>query len=311
MTKLSIILPLFDRRTAGWQSLESALGQTYPRERYEVVVVGGKGGDDPLDGREITKLLARCDTVVRTDFDTGDVASEIELFRAGFERSTGDVLLFMEGHTVLEPRCLEIVSEHLRRHPGVEIAWAPRNNRSESRLGGLVTMHNLSHERRALANGVFTLGATNVITRALFDRLGGFDATYLRFTETAIFHRALASGIAIGRIAEPLATHHNDMPATLWRKLVTSAGEAKFGYYNALVGSGVDLRLRVRHGIYLAANHRWIARVLYPLLRAGSRGFLALSTATSRLSMTLAYRLYVLAIGCTDLSGFCRARLRG
>ena len=43
--KISIILPLFDRRNAGWKALESALCQSYPRDRYEVVLV-----DDASEG---------------------------------------------------------------------------------------------------------------------------------------------------------------------------------------------------------------------------------------------------------------------
>jgi hypothetical protein len=70
--KISIILPLFDRRNAGWKSLESAVGQAYPRELYEIVAVAGKGIDGGLDDPDIAALLARCDTVVRTDLDMRD-----------------------------------------------------------------------------------------------------------------------------------------------------------------------------------------------------------------------------------------------
>jgi transcription elongation GreA/GreB family factor len=35
--KISIILPLFYLRNAGWKSLESALSQRHPRDRHEIV----------------------------------------------------------------------------------------------------------------------------------------------------------------------------------------------------------------------------------------------------------------------------------
>jgi hypothetical protein len=308
--RISIILPLFDRRNAGWRSLVSAVGQDFPRDQYEVIAVAGRGIDGGMDDPAIAALLARCDTVVRTGLDTQDVANEIHLFRAGYERSTGNVLFFMEGHTVLGKGCCAMIAAHFRLHPEAEIAWAPRLNHDESPLGRLISMHNLRHERRAYANGVFSLGATNVITRGLFERLGGFDARYLRFSETALFHRSLDEGIAIGRIHEPLATHYNDVSVALWRQLVMTAGAAKFSYYNALISQGKDIRARVRHKVYLLASSLWTARLLFPLFRLAGRVFLVLATRMSGLSEVLAYRLYVFAIGFTDLSGFCQARIR-
>ena len=308
--KISIVLPLFDRRNAGWKSLESAVSQEHPRDRYEVIAVAGREPEAGADDPAVAALLARCDAVVRTDVDTRNVANEIRLYQAGYERSTGDVLFFIEGHTVLDKRCCATIAGYFEEHPDAALAWAPRINHGESRLGKLVSMHNLRHERRAVARGVFSLGANSVVTRRLFERLGGFDKRYLRFSETALYHRAQEEGVAIGRIREPLATHYNDMPASHWRQLVTRAGEAKFSYYSALLTRDGDARTRVRHAAYLYANRGSRARLLYPLFRLAGSTFLGLATAASPISKALAYRLYVLALGCTDLSGFCHARIR-
>ncbi len=307
--KISIILPLFDRRNAGWNALASAVEQDYPRERYEIIAVTGREPEAGADDPAVAAMLARCDAVVRTDLDTEDVANEIRLFQAGYERSTGDVLFFIEGHTVLAKRCCAIIAAHLSRKPEAVLLWAPRINHGESPLGELVAMHNRSHERRAAERGVFSLGANSVIGRRLFERLGGFDLRYLRHSETALYHRALDAGVAFDRIGEPLATHYNDMSVALWRQLVTQAGKAKFSYYNALLDRGHDIRSRVRHGVYLLANRGWGARLLRPLCRAAGRVFLALAMRASGISKALAYRMYVVALGCTDLSGFCQARI--
>jgi len=307
--RISIVLPLFDRRNAGWKSLESALSQEYPRDRYEVIAVAGREPEAGADDPAVAALLARCDAVVRTDFETRNVANEIRLYQAGYERSTGDVLFFVEGHTVLEKRCCAIIAAYFEQHPDAALAWAPRINHGTSRLGELVSMHNLRHEQRAVARGVFSLGANSVVTRRLFERLGGFDVRYLRFSETALYHRAQDEGVAIGTIGEPLATHYNDMPASHWRQLVTRAGEAKFSYYSALLARDGDARTHVRHAAYLFANRGSRARLLHPLFRVAGGAFLGLATAATPISKALAYRLYVLALGFTDLSGFCHARI--
>lgn len=308
--KISIILPLFDRRNAGWRSLESAVGQVFRRDAYEVVAVTGTGLDLDAEDVAVSALLAQCDAVVRTDLDTGDVANEIRLFQAGYERSTGDVLLFMEGHTELTENCCAVIDAYFRHHPTSTIAWAPRINHGESPLGALVAMHNLRHERRAVAQGTFSLGANSVIRRDLFERLGAFDLRYQRFSETAIFQRARCEGIGIGSIGEPLATHYNDMQVSLWRDLVLQMGEAKFCYYNALQACGEDIRRCVRHPAYLAVNRPWCARLFYPLFHAAGKLFIVLAMRSLALSKALASSLYVLAVWFTDLSGYCRACTR-
>jgi len=308
--KISIVIPLCDRRNVGWRALESALGQDFPRDKYEVVAVTGVENAAEKDAEEVSALTARCDVVVHTDVEIDDVASEIRLYQAGYQRSTGDVLFFVEGHTVLEKRCCAIIDAYFRLHPESAIAWAPRLNYGESPLGSLISTHNMQHELRAIESGVFSFGATNVIKRSLLERLGGLDQRFLRFSETAVFHRLLREEIEIGKIAEPLATHYNDMSVSHWRELVMSTGEAKYNYYNALLDRGGDVRAQVRHGVYLQANRGWIARLLYPVFRMAGTLFLGLALGTWRIGHTLAYRFYVLGLGFTDLSGFCRARIQ-
>lgn len=307
---ISIIIPLCDRRNAGWKALESAVNQDFPRDRYQVVAVTGTETGAAPEDEYVAGLLARCDVVVRVDAHIDDVASEARFYQAGCERAIGDLLFFAEGHTVLDVRCCSTIAEHFRRHPDSMLAWAPRRNHDESPLGALITRHNLQHERRAGVRGTFSYGANSVIKRRLFARIGGLDARFLRQSETAVFDRAVQEHIAIGRIDEPLATHYNDMPIRQWRDVVTSAGAGKWAYYNARLACGEDIHSMVRHSVYLRANYPLRARVLYPLFRAAGAGFLLLALCTWRIQKALSYRLYVFALGCTDLSGFCRARLQ-
>jgi len=86
-----------------------------------------------------------------------------------------------------------------------------------------------------------------------------------------------------------------------------SAGAGKWRYYNARVARGEDLRTVVRHRVYVQANRAWRARLLYPIFRVAGAMFLVLALGTWRVGRSLAYRLYVVGLGCTDLSGFCRA----
>lgn len=304
--KISIVVPLFDRRNAGWKALESALSQNYPRDRYEVVAVTARdetGMRDPAVGA----LLARCDAIAHTDLDAATTASEVELYRAGHRQCTGDLVFFCEGHTVLHEDCCSLIDEHFARNPACDIAWAPRLNHAVSPLGRLVAMHNDRHQQRALAAGVFSLGANSVIRGGMLDALGGLDARYLRFSETALFHRALQRRVVIGRIRAPLATHYNDMGGGLWLQLAQDSGAGRHAYYEDVLARGQHGGARIRHPVYVHARRAGIAALLAPLLRASGAILLGAAVLALRLEHRIAYRCYVLALGCTDLAGYSRA----
>lgn len=307
--KISLILPLFDRRTAAWRQLESALAQTLPREQYEVVVVVAQPrGSEAATDVHAEALLRQCDAVVRVDADPARPEQEIPLLMAGYARSTGDLLFFMEGHTELAPDGCAMIAAHFRDNPQSRIAWAPRIHRHTSALGLLIGMHSKRHERRARERGGFWLGANSVITREYLDRLGGLDPGYMRFCEHVLSERIRQENMPIARIAAPLATHYDDMPLAQLIGVASAAGEAKYKYYNAPVaGAGT---VRVRHPIYLAARHPAFALVMYPLACLLRAGLLSAAAAWVRTARDPAYRLYVLGFGFADISGYCRACLR-
>jgi hypothetical protein len=307
--KISLILPLFDRRTAGWRALETALAQSLPREQYEIVVVTGNAfGNDPVVDARAEALLSRCDAVVQFDADPSLPENEIPFLMAGYARSTGDLLFFMEGHTELDPECCALIAAHFRDSPQSRIAWAPRIHRSSLPLGLLIGMHSKRHEQRARELGGFWLGANSVIAREYFENLGTLDVGYMRFGERVLGERVLRENVPIARLGLPLSVHHDDMPLSQLIGVATAAGKAKYRYYNAPAAGAAPVR--VRHPIYLAANHAAFALALYPIAWMLREGLLRAAIALARIARTPAYRLYVLGFGFADLSGYCRARIR-
>jgi hypothetical protein len=309
--KISLILPLFDRRTAGWKALESALAQTLPRDQYEIVVVIGRPfGDEPATDAHAEALLQRCDAVVRIDADPTRTDQEIPFLMAGYASSTGDLVFFMEGHTELAPECCAVIAAHFRAFPESRIAWAPRIHRSTTPLGRLVGMHSKQHERRVWECGGFWLGANSIITREYFEHLGRLDADYMRFCERVLGERVLREGVPIARLAMPLSIHHDDMPLTQLIGVAIAAGEARYRYYRAPPAGAGAGPVEVRHGIYLVAKHGAGALLLFPLARLLGPFLLRAAVAAVMTRRSLGYRLYVLGFGFADLSGYCRERIR-
>jgi len=310
--KISLILPLFDRRNAGWKPLESALGQTMARGGYEIIVVVG---NESTKDAHVDALLQQCDAVVHVDADPNQPDQEIPILMAGYARSTGDVLFFMEGHTELDPNCCAMIAEHFRGHPQSRIAWAPRIHSNTSALGALIGIHSKRHESRVAEHGGFGLGANSVITREYFEYLGRLDPRYMRFGERVLLERVMRENVAIGRLDLPLATHYDDMPLSQLIEIATAAGEAKYRYYNAPASDAGAGPVQVRHGIYRVANCAAGALILFPLATALRGLFLRASiiaqSAGGKSAYRLsAYRLFVPGLGFADLSGFCRARIQ-
>jgi len=301
----SIIVPLFDCRDAGTRALESALGQAFPRERYEVIVVV----DARSNRAALQPLLARCDCVVAVDADFAAVESEIVLFDAGSRMARGEFLFFIEGHTVLDARALKEIDDALARDPACALACGRRLNHATTRLGALIGCNNDAHELRAGQQGNFTLGANCVIRRSLFDALGGFAAVFQRFSETVLYQRALDAGVRVGTIDAVLCTHHNDTGFSWLVRLLVATGHAKARYYATLRGAGRTLR--TRHPVYRWLGSTLAAMIAAAPLRVAGPSAILLAMALVRRFPNVAAGVYKAGIGLTDVSGFCAERAWG
>jgi hypothetical protein len=294
----SIVAPLFDLRDAGHRALESAVGQTFARDAYEVIAVFD------AQARGLPEaLLARCDRAIPVAIDADDVTSEIALYDAGARAARGDYLFFIEGHTVLVPDALRMLAEEIERAGRADIVCGRRIDHAQTPLGALIGGNNARHALRTGCTGQFTLGANCAIARARFEALGGFDPRYLRFNETVLHRRAVAAGAVVAVFDRVLCTHHNDAPLRWLVRLLLATGRAKSRYYRTLVAGA-----RVRHPIY-----RWLgsragaAAAAIPLRLAGPM-LIATAMLLARRAPTLAGGLYLLGVGCTDVAGFCSDR---
>jgi glycosyl transferase family 2 len=303
---ISIIIPVFDRRSTAWKAFESALTQTLDRPQYEIVAVVGTSSDEDA---HLPQLLQRCDTVVSIDADSDSAASEIHFYIAGQRAAKGDVLYFVEGHTELLPDCCANIAAYFRAHPDSAVAWAPRINRNRTRLGAIIGQTNLRAEAVAQRQGWFSLGANCVITKSLFAALGGFDPRYFRGNENALFERIRQQRIPIGRIETPLVVHDNDMPRKLLIDSAFVAGAGKFNWCRSeQVAGNIDGPASRRYRVYRHVSHPSIAWILDPAFRVLGHATLFLATGVCRLNLALACVLYVTAQRSFSASGFCRAR---
>lgn len=107
---ISVIIPTYNRKDSLLRTLESLARQTYPADRFEVIVVddGGSDGTGEVTQRTFPFALR----YVRQE-NQGDAIAR----NRGASEAQGDVLQFLDDDIVVEPGFLEaIVQQHSHGH---------------------------------------------------------------------------------------------------------------------------------------------------------------------------------------------------
>jgi hypothetical protein len=310
--KLSIILPLCDLRDAFERPLASLLNQRLERTRYEIVIVIPERDKHSLLGREQFKsLLSQCDQVIFVDADPDAPDSEIVFYSEGCEKATGDLLFFVEGHTVILPGACSAIYDHFSANPRCVAAWGRRLNHNIQTLGKLVGMHNSHHENAAKGQGWFTLGANSVIRKSVLSELGGFEPIYGRFNETILFEKLTKRGTGVEQIDTALALHYNDMSVAHLMELSEAMGRWRASYIQDNDDRKAGDQRFANHGLAWMVRGRGAARVCLPVFRTMSAALLQTAKLLYDVNDRLAYRMFVSGLGFCELSGYTHVRLRG
>lgn len=100
--KISIITPSFCAISTIEQTIRSVESQEYPNVEY--IVIDGGSSDGTVD------LINRYENVI-SYWHSGPDGGQYDAINKGFERSTGDVLCWLNADDMLMPRALWIVAE--------------------------------------------------------------------------------------------------------------------------------------------------------------------------------------------------------
>ncbi len=107
--EVSVVLPLPDHRGYAQRAVRSwTQGQTFDRDRYEVIVASD-GEEQGLD-EKVRPLLGPADRLMRVDG-----VDEIELYDRAARAARGRLLIFTEPHCIAEAAFIEEMLAHLAR----------------------------------------------------------------------------------------------------------------------------------------------------------------------------------------------------
>lgn len=175
LPRVTVIMPVYNEAAFIERSLGAVLGQDYPAERVEVLVVDG-GSTDATVAR-VAAMAAR-DPRVRLLANPGRI--QARAMNVGLDHAQGDVIVRVDGHTVVAPdyvrRCVECLAT-----TGAQNVGGPQRFAATTPLGRAIAAayrspfsvpSRFTVSQRAEVVDTVYMGAW---PRAVFDRVGRFD----------------------------------------------------------------------------------------------------------------------------------------
>ncbi|MDD5629724.1 MAG: glycosyltransferase family A protein [Elusimicrobia bacterium] len=223
------------------QAVESVLGQTYPKERVELVVVD----DGSTDGsrRVIESFSARVKPVYQ---ERGGQAAAIN---AGVAAASGELVCLLDSDDWWRPDKLERVAERFRAEPGLGAVqhWCQEVGPDLRPLPGrLPQAPAVLRLEDFLAGPALFTGTTGLcFRRDILRQVGPIPAGLTFCADEYLYTHALFFA-PLGTVAEPLAwrrVHGANLYAGLYRDPVRLAEHLRV---RALLDAELDRRLRER-----------------------------------------------------------------
>lgn len=175
LPRVTVIMPVYNEAAFIERSLGAVLAQDYPAERLEVLVVDG-GSTDATVAR-VAAMAAR-DPRVRLLPNPGRI--QARAMNVGLDHAQGDVIVRVDGHTVVAPdyvrRCVECLAK-----TGAQNVGGPQRFAATTPLGRAIAAayrspfsvpSRFTVSQRAEVVDTVYMGAW---PRAVFDRVGRFD----------------------------------------------------------------------------------------------------------------------------------------
>lgn len=207
---LSVVMPIRNEGAFIARSLGSVMTQTYPADRYEVIVADGMSTDDTRD--VVRAWAARNSRIVLVD-NPGRIVS------TGINRAIavarGEIVVRIDGHCEIAPTYLERCVHHVSREPGIVV-------------GGIVTTVGQTPTAKAIAlamsspfgvgNSAFRTGqldayidtvAFPAYPRELLDRAGPFDEELVRNQDDEYSYRLRKMGVRIKLAGDITSTYYS------------------------------------------------------------------------------------------------------
>lgn len=218
---VSVLVPAHNESLVIVRTVRALLNFTYPKDRYEIIVINDNSTDDTAEKLEEVQreFPDRKLIVISTGPEVGGKGKSNAL-NIGYSVSKGEVIAVYDADNTPEPDALTILVENLMADDklGAVIGKFRTRNRNASILSRFVNIETLTYQCMNQAGRYFffklcTIPGTNyVIRRSIIEEIGGWDTQALS-EDTEISFRLYRMGYYIKQM--PLAVTWEQEPHLL------------------------------------------------------------------------------------------------
>lgn len=206
---VSVILPAYNESNYIAECLESLVKQSYPRERFEIIVVDNGSKDETL---EIAKTYADKALVL----EEGNVGA---VRNFGVANAKGEILAFLDSDCRVETNWLSEGVQKLIAIPNSAIGGAPSHSNESSnwvqKYWILENANSRGHQKDLIGICIF-------IRKITFNEVGGFNEQVTSGEDTELSIALREAGCLID-IDPNLKIRHLDIPDTISKFITRQA----------------------------------------------------------------------------------------
>jgi glycosyltransferase involved in cell wall biosynthesis len=299
---VSVVIPTYNRLARLRHLLEALAAQSYPADRFEVVVVS----DGSTDG---TDEYLRAEPARPVTFATQSNAGPAAARNLGVELASGALIVFIDDDVVPAP---QLVAEHVASHEAGEqpqVVIGPMLTPADHTMPAWIAWEQemLYKQYAAMVQGRYPATArqfytgNSSISRAGFLEVGGFDTAFRRAEDLELAGRLEDAGYHFAYNPRAAGFHYADRPFASWLRNAHDYGVADGlmmrlparRSVRAIVRAGFrDRHVVIRRMIRLCLSHRPIDSIVKTGLRSAI--YLGRSTGAQRLTRYALSGLYAL-----------------
>lgn len=177
---LSVIIPTHNSEKSLTECLNSLISQSYPREKFEIIIVDDGSTDQTL---EIVKKF-KINEILQTRPCSISKARNI-----GVKNAHSEFLAFVDSDCEVDSKWVEVIVNELKSSQAITGPVLNGNEQSHVAWAEYFIEFGSCHERRKRSFVRFLPGCSSACTKEAFDKAGGYPD--LRASEDVIFGQCL------------------------------------------------------------------------------------------------------------------------
>ncbi|RPD45528.1 glycosyltransferase family 2 protein [Paracnuella aquatica] len=201
MVKLSVVIPTYNRGGKILTTLKSLANQTF--QDFEVVVINDGSTDNT---KEVLDAIDTSSYPYKITMQHQENMGRAGSRNSGFNRVASELIVSVDDDMRLDPYCIEAHYLHHQQHPGTILVGVqqedPKLARNEiqkfiahQRVGWLKDLERTENPMRP--DQIYITAANFSISKATFNKIGGFDPRLKAVVDYDLAMRASEMGIPI------------------------------------------------------------------------------------------------------------------